>query len=74
MSNEESVPEANAPVMMVAFKSTLASRETDELGDTLGGVVFVGHWIVMLNRLVGPEKLTGWGPVVWLKVSEPFVA
>lgn len=45
-------------MVMVTFTLALASRETDESGG-IEGVVFVGHWIVVLNRLVSPEKLTG---------------
>ena len=45
-------------MVMVAFMLALASRETDEFSN-IEGVVSVGHWVVVLNRLVSPEKLTG---------------
>ena len=48
------MPETNVPTMMVAFMLALASREMDELSN-VEDVVFVGHWIDMLNRLVSQK-------------------
>ena len=67
MSGGTSVQAVTAPRLTVAFRSAPASKEADAVTDD---APFTGHRIVVLNRLLEPEKVTGAvvDERVWLNV------
>jgi hypothetical protein len=58
MSGGMIVPATTAPRPIDKCKSAPTSREMDALED-VGFVVLVGHSMLVLSRLVTPEKSTG---------------
>ena len=61
------MPAATAPRLTVAFTLAPASREAEAVTDN---APFTGHWMVVLNRLLEPEKVIGAvvDESVWLNV------